>query len=285
MTEKPGLWSRNSVSLKKLSGAAGRVSWTFIDQAQLGLSNFAVSALLARWLIPAEYGGYVAAAAIFWVTMIIHTGLLADPMMVYGSGRFRDRSSAYGAVVLLFHCGMTAMISAALAAIGLALLFWNDRTSGSSLLGFALAAPLVLLLPLLRRTIYLWSHPRLSAAATGIYLVGILAILYGLKASAALSPFTAPFAAAGASTLAIAGIVAMRRRALESFPQGHLVREVAVAHRRYGLWSTFVGIINWAQGACTALSRPRVKRPEPLCFSESVEKNACLGANMFHLCA
>jgi hypothetical protein len=35
----------------------------------------------------------------------------------------------------------------------------------------------------------------------------------------------------------------------------------------------------------TASSMAPVKRPEPSCFSDDIEKNACLGANVFHLCA
>jgi O-antigen/teichoic acid export membrane protein len=256
MTEEPGFCSPNLLSLRRWSGAVGRVSWAFIDQAQLGLSNFAVNVFLARWLPPAEYGGYVTAAAVFWIALIIHAGLLADPLMVFGSGRFRDRSPAYSTVVLLLHCGMTAIIAATLAAIGTALLFCDDRTSGLSLLGFALSAPLVLLLPLLRRTIYLWSHPRLSAIASTIYLIGVVGLLYAFERSATLSPLTAPLAAAGASTLAITGIIAMRGFAWRASWGRHFVREVAVAHRRYGLWSTVTGIINWGQGGLYFLVVP-----------------------------
>ena len=68
------------------------------------------------------------------------------------------------------------------------------------------AAPVVLLLLLLRRTFYIWSHPQLAAAASGIYMVAMFAILYALYRSGTLSSFTAPLAAAGASALTIASI-------------------------------------------------------------------------------
>jgi O-antigen/teichoic acid export membrane protein len=227
-------------------GIIGKASWTVLDQALLALANFAGNLLLARWLTPVEYGGYIAATALFWMILNTHSGSLGEPMTVFGSGRFRDRLSSYFAILASFHWCISAMLSAGLAATGLGLMLWGSTASGLSILGYAVAAPPLLLLLLVRRTVYLWSHPRLAAAAAGIYLVGTLAIIYLLDRTATLSSFTAPLAAAGASALAIFIIIAARPFRLWSSWRGDFVRQVAVAHWRYGRWAVVVGFASWA---------------------------------------
>ena len=102
-----GMWHRSVV---------GRVSWTVLDQSLLAIANFAASLVLARWLSPVDYGGYVSASALFWLVMNAHGGLLTEPMMVFGSGRFRDRGTSYLGILAVLQWGISAMISAGLAA-------------------------------------------------------------------------------------------------------------------------------------------------------------------------
>jgi O-antigen/teichoic acid export membrane protein len=246
MTE-PGIPSYDTqVLLESPRGIVNQASWTVLDQALLALANFGGNIVLARWLAPVEYGGYMAASALFWMTLNIHGGLLSEPMTVFGSGRFRERLSSYFAILASFHWGISAMLSAGLVAVGLALILWGSTASGLSILGYALSAPLVLLLQLVRRTVYLCSHPRLAAAAAGIYMVGMFTIMYFLYCTATLSSFTAPLAAAGASALAVAAIIAMRGFPLWSSWQGDFVRQVVASHWRYGRWAVVVGIVSWA---------------------------------------
>ena len=176
----------------------------------MDLSNFAATSRpgamahadrIWRLLLPARCSGSLITA---------YHGLLTEPMMVFGSGRFRDRLSSYFAVLAVFHCCISAIIAAGLACAGLALMSWASTASGSSMLGYALATPVILLLWLFRRRLLCSSRPpRLAADASTIYMVGMLVIMYALYRSAALSSFTAPLAAAGASGLAIGSIIAM----------------------------------------------------------------------------
>lgn len=220
------------------SRALGQVSWTIIDQALLGLSNFAATLVLARWLIPIDYGGYTVATAVFWMIMAPYSGLLHEPTLVFGSSRFHDRLPSYTAVLAIFHCCISAIIAGGFAAAGLCLVFWGSKISGFSLLGYALAAPVVLLLPLLRLILYVRSAPRRAAGAAGVYMAGMLSILYLLYRSAALSAFTAPLATAGASGLAIACMIAGRRFELSSLWQDReFARRVLSAHWHYGRWA------------------------------------------------
>jgi len=253
--------------IRGLGRVVGQTSWAVIDHGLLSFANFAANLVLALWLTPAEYGGYVAASAVFWIALSGYDGLLIQPMMVFGSGRFHDRPSTYLAILVSFHWCVSAMISAALAVGGLGVMFWGSPLSGLSILGYAVAAPLVLLQQLLGRTFYVWSHPWRAAVTSAIYMAGTFAILYALYRSATLSSFTAPLAAAGASTLAITGAIAMRRIRLWSPWGGAFLREVAAAHWRYGRWTVLTAVAGWARGSIYYLVVP---------VSVGLEANAAL---------
>ncbi len=120
---------------------------------------------------------------------------------------------------------------------------WVSPATGLSMTGYALAAPVILLLSLLRRIVYVQSVPRLAAFASTIYMVGMLAITYVLYRSAALSSFTAPLATAGASAMAVGIVLARRGFRLWSPWKDQFLLEVAGAHWRYGRWAVVTGIL------------------------------------------
>jgi O-antigen/teichoic acid export membrane protein len=247
----------------------GQISWTAIDETLIGLANFGANLVLARWLTPLEYGGYMTASALFWIVASAHGGFLPEPMMVFGAGRFHDRLSSYFATVVALHWSVSTVIAGGLAAVGLGLTLWGSQVSGSSVFGYALAAPVVLFLGLLRRTFYVRSVPRSAAGASMIYLVGTLVIVYAVYSVGALSPFTAALTMAGASALAIGAMIATRPVRLWSPCRGQTLREVAAAHWGYGRWAVTTGILMWVPGSIYFLIVPLLA---------GLEANAALSA-------
>lgn len=237
--EIPGRSSGSKQPVAWLHLPARQVSWTVLDQALLGIANFATTLLLARWLSPADYGAYTVATAAFWTILPPYGGLLAEPILIFGAVRFRDQLASYFTVLTLFHCCFSAFIAFGFAAAGVCLVFSGSEVSGFGLLGYALAAPVLPMLPLLRNTLYAQSAPRRAAGVAAVYLAGTLVILYLLYTSGTLSPFTAPLAAAGATAVATACVFAARRPELSSLWQGRdFARCVASAHWRYGRWAS-----------------------------------------------
>jgi O-antigen/teichoic acid export membrane protein len=169
-------------------------------------------------------------------------------MMVFGSGRFRDRLSSYFAVLATFHWCISAAISVGLAAAGAFFAYFGSAAAGLSILGYALAAPALLLLWLARRTVYLWYHPRLAVAAGVTHLTGLLIATVSLHRTGVLSPFTAPLAVAGASVAGTGIILSVRGFRLWANSRGAFLREVAVAHWEYGRWATVASMTSWASG-------------------------------------
>ncbi len=66
-----------------------------MDQGLFSISNLVLNVLLARWLLPEDYGIFATAFAIFLLVATLHTGLFEEPMLVFGSGKYRNRISEY----------------------------------------------------------------------------------------------------------------------------------------------------------------------------------------------
>jgi O-antigen/teichoic acid export membrane protein len=250
------LFGRVRAPAAQFGSALGQVFWTVVDQGLLGLSNFGANLVLARWLTPSEFGGYAAARSVFAICTSAHVGLLTEPTMVYGPGRFRDRLLSYFAALTVLHWCVSAMISAGVGCIGVILTLWVSAVSGLSMIGYALGAPVILLLWLFRRIFYVQSVPRLAGFASTIYTAGMLAIMYMLYRWAALSSFSAPLATAGASALAVCSIIVRRGFRLWSPWRNQFVLEVARAHWRYGRWAVVTGILVSVPGSLYYLVVP-----------------------------
>ena len=107
--------------------------------------------LLARWLTPEGYGAFTVAYILFLLIGAVFGGLIVEPMLVYGAGRFRDRVPAYLRVLLGGHVLFTLAAGAVLglAAGGIAL---SGRAAMAGELGtLAVAQGAILFLWLMRR--------------------------------------------------------------------------------------------------------------------------------------
>ena len=55
-----------------------------LDQGLISGSNFVIGVLLARWLLPAQYGAYALAFSVFLLVSFLHQALLTEPQRVFG---------------------------------------------------------------------------------------------------------------------------------------------------------------------------------------------------------
>jgi O-antigen/teichoic acid export membrane protein len=224
---------------------AGRGFWAVIDQALFAGANFLVSILLARWLEPAAYGAFSLAYAIFLLLGTVHTGLWTEPMLVYGSGRFREDFAAYQQVLLRYHWRFGG--AACLFFLVLHLGFWacGAREIALSVLGLSLAAPTVLYLWLVRRGAYVLLKPRLAALGGGLYLLLYLTQTFFFLRTNTLNTFTALLAMAVASLVSAESI---RWRMNTETEQVMDAEKVYNLHWHYGRWALLAGIFSWVPG-------------------------------------
>jgi O-antigen/teichoic acid export membrane protein len=224
----------------------GKGSLAVVDQGLFAGTNFIVNILLARWLTPAEYGAFALAFSVFLLLGAFHTASLTEPMMVFGAGKYASCFEKYVGILLCGHFGL--MFPASLVLITTAFLLGPIHSTSAewAFLGLALAAPLILLLWLVRRALYVRLEPGWSALGGATYLLVILAAIEVLKTARTLSPATG-FLAMGAGAAVVSGLllwrVKPRLRGLTSKPATPLV--VAADHWQYGRWSLASVGVGW----------------------------------------
>jgi len=217
-----------------------------LDQGLISGSNFMVSILLARWLMPDQYGAYAIAFGIYMMLSLVYQSLVLEPMGVFGGSVFRTNLRGYVRTLVSIHVVLSVSIFAAL------LGSWaisHQVSSGSAvtgaLAGIAFASPCLMLFALARRCFYVELSPAPAAAGAFIYSAVVLAGLYLVYQRALLSPFVA-FLLLGSGAL-ITGTVLMfgvRSKLSGSGPAPHL-REAWGRHWRYGRWALAGCIAGW----------------------------------------
>jgi len=215
-------------------GAKGSLALT--DQALFVGAQFALNIMLARWLTPEGYGAFAVAYAVYLLAIAVHSALLVEPMMVFGSGRYLETRRSYLGIVLRGHWLLT--VPAGLLALGAGLLIgrMNSQPVGRALCALGFALPLTLLSDLIRRAFYIEMRPGRAAAGGAVYFSALLALVWWLRAGNRLTP-AAAIIAMGAAALLTAGMQLVWLGSQWPRTSGKLpAGRVASEHWSYGRW-------------------------------------------------
>lgn len=254
--QDPGVTTRISRLRALVSKFAARGLWSLADQGTFALANFVINILLARWLGVAAYGAFAIAFTIFILGTVIFSGFLVEPMLVFGSGKYKDRSSAYLRGLVRFHWTRCWLVS--FLGIAAATFFYRGTESFQSLWTLAfLTGPLFYLL-LMRRACYIRAAPRWAAEGGGLYLIAILACAYVLNHNEWLTASTALLAMGIGSLVAGLWIRYRMNREFsgEATPFG--VPEIFASHWEFGRWAIVTNILSWIPGNVYMLTLPVV---------------------------
>ena len=211
--------------------------------------------LLARWLAPEAYGAYTVAYTVFLLLSVVHQGVLTEPMLVFGTERFRDRLAAYLGVVVRGHAAVTALGAVVLGAAALGVWAWGGPpvlAVGLAAIGVGQAG--ILLTWLARSTSYVTFDPRRSAEAGALYAVLLLGGTWALYALGGLGHGRPSEVAVAVGVMAAAGVVAglwlLRRAGVWPLPPADpgLRAQAVAAHRGYGPWAAAAGGVDWLAG-------------------------------------
>jgi O-antigen/teichoic acid export membrane protein len=249
----------------------GRGFWAVADQGLFAVSNFVLNVLLARWLVPQDYGVFSAVWVVFVLLTILHGGLLLEPMLIFGPGKYEGRLSEYLGVLLYGNFGFAALGSLLFLLVGLGFWLGGSYAVSSALWSLALAGPLILFQWLMRRACYALLKPHLAALGGALYMVLMLFGTYVLYERYWLSAAMA-FGLMGFASLASGLLLTLHLRVdLPSLSSKGIVHEAFVNHWTYGRWAAITGVLIWVpQGACYLL----------LPVWESLEATAALRALM-----
>lgn len=216
------------------------------DQGFYSASNFALNILLARWLVDDQYGAFGTTYAIFLMLSLIHTALLTEPMLIFGSQHHRERIFNYYRSLLRFHGVLTGLFTLLAVVVWFSLRRTGHASMSDGALGIALSSWAVLLFYLYRKLCYVIDRIGAAAIAGAVYFVALTVLTLGLFRSGRLGVFEA-YAAMGASalvaTLVLHVLVWPRNGDLETPTLEK--REILREHYGYGRWAFGTGLLIW----------------------------------------
>jgi O-antigen/teichoic acid export membrane protein len=142
------------------------VAASVTDQVLVSGAHLVLHVLLARWTSTAAYGAFAVSFAGFLIATGVHGALLLEPLSVRGPQTAEADRTAYLRSLLVLHFWLTVP-PALVAACVLRLL--APAAVGATWVAMALAAPVLLLLWLLRAAAYAFTRPGLAAEAAAVY--------------------------------------------------------------------------------------------------------------------
>jgi len=231
---------------RKVRRWAAKGGFAVLDQALISGSNFIMGILLARWLIPGEYGAYSLAFSIFLLLSIIYQAILLEPMMVFGGAAEIDSLRGYLKVLTRLHWFIVFAMFAALAlSAGIAHQLKPGSTLPAALAGAAIAGPCVLLFWLYRRAFYLDVSVAKAAFGALFYCIILVAGSFLLQWAGWMSAFTA-FVVMALAALVTSGVLYYQlQRAL---PEGGTITSSGAIWRKhwgYGKWAIASSVAGW----------------------------------------
>jgi len=245
-------WFTTLRALVKRWGARSVMS--VLDQGSFAGSNFLLTLFLARWLAPGEYGVFAVTFSIFLFAAGFHNALILDPMNVLGPSRHDGKEGGYLGVLVWLHAGLTLVMTAALAAVALALMAFRSSLAGP-ILAVAAASPFILLFWLFRSACYLRTRPDLAllgSLAYGIVLLGGALLAFKGRLGSPSAVFLCMAAASCGGSVLLFAALRMRRRDIAWSAAGPRMRETAEENWRYGRWVTGSAVVYWLSGALYA---------------------------------
>lgn len=244
---RSAITARRSLQCSAILRWSSRGFWAATDQALFAGTNFLVNIFLARWLEPTAYGAFSTAYAVFLLLGTAHTSLWTEPMLVFGSGRYRVDFAGYLTVLIQWHWLFGALAALLFALTGWILHALGQPALGLAFLGLSVAAPLSLYLWLVRRSAYVLFEPQLAAGGGVLYLTVFLALLWALQRMALLNEASVLFAMGAA---ALFGGIWIKRLICARLSTGQAVASIEVARRHwtYGRWALLAGALSWVPG-------------------------------------
>lgn len=205
-----------------------------LDQASFAGTHFVVNVLLARWLLPADYGAFAVAYSLYLLLDAVYHALVSEPMLTFGAAEYRNDFRLYLGGLLKLHLGVT-LAGSLVIALTSALVEQAQPALADALLGAALAAPFILLLWLSRRAQYVRLHPGRACAGAGLYFLLVLSSVLALGLVGQLSAFRALLAMGAIAAMVSLILLAGLRPALKSEERLSLAGIVR-RHWSYGRW-------------------------------------------------
>lgn len=231
-----------------LRGKAATGSFALADEFLFAASQLILNVALARWLTPLDYGAFTIAYTAFLLLGTAHTSLLTEPLMVFGSSKYKSCFAAYLGLLVRAHLIFAAFLGCLLIIAGVFVASSAPALS-TALVYLGGGCPLLLLPWLLRRACYVRRRAQKAAIAGGVYAVCLLAGLLSLADAGVLSIRSALLLLAGASAAASLFILRSFGAGLSDTLPSDARREILIDHWKYGRWALPSAFLTWFPGS------------------------------------
>src|ERR1700736_6849789 len=130
---------------RKLTRWVTKGGLAILDQGLISGSNFLIGILLARWLIPAQYGAFSLAFSVFLLLSYVYHSLLSEPQGVFSGSAYRHCLRGYLKALLGIQAILT-VFGLVLLGGSAAVVYFMGKADGlpGALAGVAIASPCIL---------------------------------------------------------------------------------------------------------------------------------------------
>lgn len=232
---------------QKLARWVTKGSLAIVDQGLISGSNFLIGILLARWLVPTQYGAFSLAFSIFLLLSYVYQSLLSEPQGVFSGSAYSQCLRGYLKALL----GIQAMVTV----FGIVLLggsalvvYAMGKADGlpGALAGVAIASPCILFFWLLRRAYYMNLAPGRAAVGAFIYFALVTGGLFVAYKRALVSPFSAYLLMAiGALGTGFFLLTQVNKALPPDVIKGPTAAQAWHKHWEYGRWALAVSVVTW----------------------------------------
>jgi O-antigen/teichoic acid export membrane protein len=234
-------------SSKKLGRWATKGGLAILDQGLISGSNFLIGILLARWLIPAQYGAFSDAFSVFLLLSYVYQSLLSEPQGVFSGSAYRQCLRGYLKSLLNIQLMVTAFGLVFLGGSA-AVVYFLGKAEGlpGALAGVAIASPCILFFWLLRRAYYMNLAPGRAAMGSFIYFVLVTGGLFVIYKKALISPFSAYLLMAiGALGTGFFLLTQVNKALPADTVTPPTAGQAWKKHWEYGRWALGVSVVTW----------------------------------------
>lgn len=239
----PAYWSDMAASLAV--SVPWKSAWAVCDNAMFAATNFLVAVAVARHVSLDEYGTYALAQSIVLFISTFHTAFLTEPVLVFGSERYRNKIEAYILAAIAIHVVMFVVIESCLAITIVALsrmgmLMWAHAVSMA-----AVGSPLILLGWFLRKACYVKKAPEIACTSGLIYVAVVGPCIWILTMTGTMNGFRA-FLVMGVAAIPAGLWILFRLHVPFRLPHPRsFLAGLTRQHYSYGRWALGAGAMRW----------------------------------------
>jgi O-antigen/teichoic acid export membrane protein len=218
-----------------------------VDQGLISGSNFLIGILLARWLMPEQYGAFALAFSVFLLLSYVYQSFLAEPQAVFSGSAYSRSLRGYLKTLLGIHLILTCFGVVLLGgAAAVAAVLGKGNGLPGALAGVAIASPCILFFWLMRRAFYMNLAPARAAVGAFLYFVLVTGGLFVAYKRSLISPFSAYLLMAlGALGTGLFLLSQVRKVLPPDTAVPPTRRQAWHKHWEYGRWALAVSVVTW----------------------------------------